>query len=116
MKLLNTIGTLFMLAVTFILYAVFFHNRHIHPIGEVSKQIDLKMRCVKLEPLFREYEDKHEKARFYDEDLNDAGITVGNFQATYIMTLTDQGMFGNPELTVYCDNNRRVLKYTLESQ
>ncbi len=116
MKFLNTLATLFMFAIIAGLYVLFFHHKHIHPIGSLANEIDEKMRCSKLIPLFREYENNHEQARFTDRHLTDAGASVSRFDPTYALYMYDEGMFGNPVLTVYCDSNERVIKYTLEAE
>ena len=116
MKIINSLVTLFMLVVIFILYVVLFHNKHIHPIGQLSKEVDEKMRCSKLIPLFEDYEEEHENARFSDRHITDVNDNIGRFDATYILEVKDKSLFGKPVLTVYCDKNERVLKYYIETE
>lgn len=116
MRILNSLITIFMLFVTFVLYAYIFHNKHIHPIGKLANQVDERMHCSKLTTLFNEYKKEHVDARFSDRHIIDADETTGRFDTTYIIKIKDKSLFGKAVLTVDCDKNERVLEYHLDTE
>lgn len=122
MKLIETLGTLFMIFVVIVLYVLFFHNRHVHPIGKLVEGIKPGVECTKVASAFTEYTEKHDTARFTDINLEGNAEDDGKFQksksrkATYKLRLSDKGLFNNPVLTVFCDNNERVVEYSLDIQ
>lgn len=120
MKIIETLGTLFMLVVVVTLYALYFHNRHVHPIGDLIGDIKPGTECSQVVSAFTEYTAKHGQSRFAEislEQQEEGEQPRSQYdKATYKLRLSDKGLFNNPVLTVYCDSRERVVEYSLDIQ